>query len=174
MSRKLLFEERTSIVNFNILNKVVLKEEECSICLDNINDVLYFTHDCEPGHGFHRHCLMDALNKDETCPYCRKQATQKNEAIFRAYIYLKEWISLEYRIIGCNEKYFLAYVPNNNLGINILKKYRTAFINKLTWVWDQRQKNYIWNIPHNFNLIPPPKNVFWHSVNKRLFDLNIK
>ena len=46
-----------------------IKENRCSICLEDLNDDIMTT-SC--GHTFHNNCINEWKNHASTCPICRK------------------------------------------------------------------------------------------------------
>jgi hypothetical protein len=55
-----------------ILNNLCIQmENECSICLDKIDNNNLYTSLC--GHSFHSTCLNTWFKKDNRCPLCRTQ-----------------------------------------------------------------------------------------------------
>ena len=61
----------------NNLNDSVILENECSICLKKYNnDKVYLN--CN--HSFHRECINNWKERNDTCPICRKRIIKINEA----------------------------------------------------------------------------------------------
>ena len=48
----------------------ILEEKVCGICLENLENNIYKTI-C--GHIFHDNCIHKSMNKNNCCPYCRKE-----------------------------------------------------------------------------------------------------
>ena len=54
---------------FNKFKEKFVEEEECCICMDNINEKVY---DLPCSHVFHKTCLRLWADKNYDCPNCRQ------------------------------------------------------------------------------------------------------
>ena len=55
---------------------IINQNEECCICLDNDNILLWIILPC--GHKFHQQCILTWLRNNHTCPICRLNISYHN------------------------------------------------------------------------------------------------
>jgi hypothetical protein len=64
-------DEITNLNNLNNLDSLVINNQECSICVETLNDNIAIKLKCN--HIFHHKCLKEWLDKSKNkdCPLCR-------------------------------------------------------------------------------------------------------
>ena len=61
-----------------IINKKILEENECPICLEKIDfEKDFVTTKCK--HRFHFSCLQKSLKNNNSCPVCRETLSEKKD-----------------------------------------------------------------------------------------------
>ncbi len=59
-------------------NFILKARPECAICLNEFFNLDLAISACEGNHMYHEDCILDWLDKSNTCPLCKKQTVSKD------------------------------------------------------------------------------------------------